>query len=105
MTAAIGSETLHVEVCGESVIHVTASPKPLSEVIRDRPWMLDRRQSCPGAPFRFTQTSDESTLATRTLKVTFSLCERNLTYTSAQGDMLLREGEAIPRTYEPREIN
>src|ERR1700733_11426804 len=105
MIAAIGSETLHVEVCGETVIHVTASPRPLSEVIHNQPWMLDRRQSCPGAPFRFTQTSDESTLATHTLKVTFSLARGNLTYTSVQGDVLLREGEAIPRTYEPREVN
>src|ERR1700724_1404521 len=50
MKATIGSETLHVEVCGESVIHVTASPKPLSEVIHNQPWMLDRRQSVPGRP-------------------------------------------------------
>src|SRR5271168_4741695 len=82
MTATIGSETLHVAVCGESVIHVTASPKPLSQAVHDQPWMLDRRQSCPGAPFQFTKSSDESTLTTRTLKVTFSLGEGNLTYTS-----------------------
>ena len=105
MTATIGNETLHVAVCGESVIHVMASPKPLSEAVHDQPWMLDRRQACPGAPFQFTQSSDESTLTTRTLKVTFSLARGNLTYTNAQGDMLLREGDAIPRTYEPTEVN
>ena len=105
MTATIGSETLHVAVCGESVIHVTASPKPLSEAVHDQPWMLDRRQACPGAPFQFNKSSDESTLTTRTLKVTFSLAEGNLTYTDAQGDMLLREGDAVPRTYEPTEVN
>jgi alpha-D-xyloside xylohydrolase len=105
MTATIGSETLHVAVCGESVIHVTASPKPLSETVHDQPWMLDRQQSCPGAPFQFTQTSDESTLTTRTLKVAFSLARGNLTYTTAHGDRLLREGDAIPRTYEPTEVN
>jgi alpha-D-xyloside xylohydrolase len=105
MTATIGSETLHVAVCGESVIHVTASPKPLPEAVHDQPWMLDRRQSCPGAPFQFTQTSDESILTTRTLKVTFSLARGNLTYTTAHGDKLLREGDAIPRTYEPTEVN
>ena len=82
-----------------------ASPKPLSEAVHDQPWMLDRRQACPGAPFQFTKSSDESTLATRTLKVTFSLAEGNLTYTDAQGDMLLREGDAVPRTYEPTEVN
>jgi alpha-D-xyloside xylohydrolase len=105
MTATIGDETLHVAVCGESVIHVTASPKPLSEVVHDQPWMLDRRQACPGAPFQFNQTRDESTLTTRTLKVIFSPERGNLTYTSAHGEMLLREGDAVPRTYEPTEVN
>ncbi len=41
LTANIGNETLHVAVCGESVIHVTASPKPLSEAVHAQPWMLD----------------------------------------------------------------
>jgi hypothetical protein len=70
LTANIGNETLHVAVCGESVIHVTASPKPLSESVHDQPWMLDPQQACPGAPFQFNQTGDASTLTTRTLKVT-----------------------------------
>src|ERR1700733_3171700 len=105
MTATIGEETLHVAVCGESIIHVTASPKPLSEVVHDQPWMLDRRQACPGAPFQFNQTGDASTLTTRTLKVIFFPARGNLTYTSAHGETLLREGDAVPRTYEPTEIN
>ena len=105
MTATIGNETLHVAVCSESVIHVMASAKPLSEAVHNQPWMLDRRQACPGAPFQFTQASDASTLTTRTLRVTFSLARGNLTYSSAQGDRLLREGNAIPRTYEPRDVN
>ena len=57
MTATIGNETLHVAVCGESVIHVVASPKPLSEAVHDQPWMLDRQQACPGAPFQFAPVS------------------------------------------------
>jgi alpha-D-xyloside xylohydrolase len=105
MTATIGNETVHVAVCGESIIHVIASPKPLSEAVHDQPWMLDRRQACPGAPFQFNQTRDASTLTTRTLKVIFSPAKGNLTYASAQGDMLLREGNSIPRTYEPTEVN
>src|SRR5271156_5584682 len=74
MTATIGSETLHVAVCGESVIHVTASPKPLSEQnepVHSQPWMLDHQQACPGAPFQYRQSSDAVTLTTRTLTVTF----------------------------------
>src|SRR5580704_9739554 len=47
LTATIGDETLHVAVCAESVIHVIASPKPLSAVGQAQPWMLDPQQSCP----------------------------------------------------------
>jgi hypothetical protein len=68
MTATIGDETLRIAVCGESVIHVTASPKPLSQVVRGQPWMLDSRQACPGAPFQFNQARNVSILTTRTLR-------------------------------------
>src|SRR5882757_1647792 len=105
LTATIGNETLHVAVCGESVIHVTASPKPLSEAAHDQPWMLDPPESCPGAPFQFNQAGDASTLTTRTLKVTFSAARGNLTYATAHGDSLLREGNAVPRTYQATEVN
>jgi alpha-D-xyloside xylohydrolase len=104
MTATVGSETLHVAVCSESVVHVTASPKPLSEQnepVHSEPWMLDHHQACPGAPFQYRQSSDASTLITRTLTVTFSVARGNLTYATAHGDVLLREGNAVPRTYEP----
>jgi len=105
MTATIGNETLHVAVCGESIIHVIASPKPLSQAVHDQPWMLDPRLACPGAPFQFNQTRDASTLTTRTLKIIFDPARGNLTYTTARGDTLLREGNALPRTYEPTEVN
>src|SRR5258708_14525106 len=83
LTATIGNETLHIAVCGESVIHVTASPKPLSEAAHDQPWMLDPPQSCPGAPVQFNQAGDANTLTPRTSKVTFSAARGNLTYATA----------------------
>ena len=63
--------------------------------------MLDRKQSCPGAKFQFSQTDDMAVLTTAALKVEFSLKRGNLTYSSTGGKLLLRESSDVPRTYEP----
>jgi alpha-D-xyloside xylohydrolase len=105
LTAKIGDETLHVSVCKASVIHVVASPKPLDSISHDQPWMLDPKQSCPGARFQFTSAADAATLTTATLKVEFSLTRGNLKYSSVGGENLLREGGSVPRTYEPDQVN
>src|ERR1017187_5317817 len=52
--ATAGNEVLEVTVCSDSVIHVVATPEP-SAPASPRPWMLDQKQSCPGAPFTFAQ--------------------------------------------------
>src|SRR5882724_1785577 len=72
LTANIGDESLHVSVCRDSVIHVVASPKSLDSIRQDQTWMLDPRQSCPGAQFHFVETGDTATLTTATVKVEFS---------------------------------
>jgi alpha-D-xyloside xylohydrolase len=105
MMAKIGDESLHVSVCGDSVIHVVASPKPLESLRHDQPWMLDSRQSCPGAQFQFAKADDTAALTTATLKVELSLKRGNLKYTNVGGESLLREGDAVPRTYEPDRLN
>ncbi len=105
LTATIGDENLRVSVCGDSVIHVVASPKPLDSLRDDHPWILDPKQSCPGAKFQFSQTDDMAVLTTAALKVEFSLKRGNLTYSSTGGKLLLRESSAVPRTYEPAEVN
>lgn len=105
LTAKIGDESLHVSVCKDSVIHVVASPKQLDSIKQDQPWMLDPKQSCPGAQFQFSQTGDMATLTTATLKVEFSLIRGNLRYSSVGGEKLLQERDAVPRTYEPDRVN
>src|ERR1700677_428413 len=40
LTAKIGSETLHVTVCGDAVIHVVASPINAASAVPEQPWML-----------------------------------------------------------------
>jgi len=105
LMAKIGDENLHLSVCGDSVIHVVASPKPLDSISHDQPWILDPKQSCPGARFQFSEASDTATLTTATLKVEFSLARGNLRYSSIGGATLLRESDSVPRTYEPDQVN
>jgi alpha-D-xyloside xylohydrolase len=105
LTAKIGDETLRVSVCSASVIHVVATPKPPESVHDDQIWILDPKESCSGAPFQFSQAEDTAVLTTATLKVELSLKRGNLKYSSNAGQDLLREGDSIPRTYEPAQVN
>jgi len=104
MRATMGSEVLDVTVCGASVIHVLAKPDAAAQT-GQRPWMLDASQSCAGAPFQFTQDAKSATLKTNMLEVAFSLERGNLSFRAANGDALLREGNSLPRSYEPVQLN
>ena len=104
LRATVGDEQLAVTVCGETVIHVVATPgRPTKS--SPKPWMFDSAQSCPGAQFKFAKNDSAATLETAQLKVEFSLAHGNITYHRLAGDSLLREGGSIPRTYEPAEVN
>ena len=102
--ATAGSEILEVAVCSDSVIHVVATLEP-SAPVAPRPWMLDAQQSCPGAPFTFTQDAKAANMKTAHLEVTVNVERGNLTFRTAGGESLLNEGNSIPRTYEPVELN
>ncbi|MGD0631131.1 MAG: hypothetical protein ABR987_17520, partial [Terracidiphilus sp.] len=102
--ATAGNEVLEVTVCTDSVIHVVATPEP-SAPASPRPWMLDQKQSCPGAPFTFAQDAKVATLKTAQLEVAVHIERGNLTFRTAGGESLLNEGNSIPRTYEPVELN
>jgi alpha-D-xyloside xylohydrolase len=105
ITANIGYETLRVSVCRESVIHVVASPKSSDSIRDEHPWILEPKQSCPGAEFQFSQVDDSAVLTTRTLKIELSLKRGNLKYSTVGGEGLLREGDSVPRTYEADQVN
>ena len=101
--ATVGSEGVEVTVCGESVIHVLAKPDVAAKP-GPQPWMLDASQACPGAPFQFAQDAKAATLKTEKLEVTFGLERGNISF-RANGNELLREGNSLPRTYEPVQLN
>src|SRR5664279_5789577 len=90
--ATAGNEVLEVTVCTDSVIHVVATPGP-SAPASPRPWILDARQSCPGASFTFAQDAKAASLKTAQLQVIVNIERGNLTFRTAGGDSLLNEGK------------
>lgn len=105
MTARIGNERVHISVCRSFVIHFVAALEPHDTIRQSQPWMLDSKQSCPGAKFQISQTSDAAILTTDALKIELSLKWGNVQFSTATGEGLLRERNSIPRTYEPAELN
>ncbi len=105
ITATVGNESVHISVCRSSVIHFVSTPGPLNKVRQNLPWMLDSKESCPGAKFQVSETSDAAILATDALKIELSLKWGNVQFSTAGGENLLRERNSIPRTYEPTEQN
>ena len=102
--ATIGSESLEVTVCGDSLIHVLG--KPNAEVqTGPQPWMLDASQSCPGATFQFAQDAKTATLKTEKLEVALGLERGNLSFRAPNGGTLLRERDSLPRSYDPVLVN
>jgi alpha-D-xyloside xylohydrolase len=104
VTASVGNEVLHITVCRPSVIHFLATPSSENSSAK-HPWVLDAKESCPGAKFSFSQSADTATLTTDTLKVELSLKWGNVKYSNLAGATLLRERNAVPRTYDPVELN
>ena len=104
MSVTIGQESVHISVCAPSVIHFVATPEP-GKADRNQPWLLDKKESCPGAKFQISQTPDAVVLTTDTVKVELSLKWGNVQYSAAGGEGLLRERNSIPRTYDPAELN
>ena len=102
--ATAGSEVLEVTVCADSVIHVVATPAP-SAPASPRPWMFDSQQACPGAAFTFAQDAKAASLKTAQLEVIVNIERGNLSFRTISGESLLNEGNSIPRTYEPVDLN
>ncbi|HZD30616.1 MAG TPA: TIM-barrel domain-containing protein [Candidatus Angelobacter sp.] len=105
MTATVGTENLHISVCRSSVIHFVATPAPAEKLKQNQPWMLDSTESCPRAKFQFSQTTDAAILTTDALKIELFLKRGNVQYSTRGGEILLRERDSIPRTYDPVELN
>jgi hypothetical protein len=58
--------------------------------------MLDSKESCPGAKFKVSETTDAAVLTTDTLKIELSLKWGNVQFSTGGGENLLRERNSIP---------
>jgi len=105
ITATVGNESLHISVCRAGVVHFVATPDPPDSLKPNQPWMLDAKDSCPGAKFELTQRTDSVLLSSDELKVEFSLKWGNVQYSTIADDSLLRERTSIPRTYDQTDLN
>jgi alpha-D-xyloside xylohydrolase len=103
--ATVGNEVVEIMVCGDSVIHVMAKPNATLPDSGEEPWMLDSKESCPGAPFTFAEDTKAATIKTAKLDVSLGLQRGNVSFSAQSGDSLLKEGSSVPRTYEPVELN
>jgi alpha-D-xyloside xylohydrolase len=105
--ARVGDETVRVIACGDSVIHVLAYPgsSAVESASPAQPWMLPSSASCPGVKSTFAQDKNSASIATGKLAVKILRSSGSLIYSTADGVELLREGHAIPRTYDPVEVN
>ena len=60
-------------MCRPDVIHIVATLEPSTSIRGNLPWMLEVKDSCPGAKFDVSRQADTVLLTTDTLKVELSL--------------------------------
>src|ERR1035437_1006462 len=96
---SMGTGTLKVQVCSDSVIHVlyspTASfPKRVDSVVTKENW--------PAGQWTMQSTDDAGTLTTSLLKITVTRKDGAIAYAEARGDSLVQESS---RSLTPEKVN
>jgi len=93
-TFSMGTGTLRIQVCSDSVIHVLYSPTPTFAKHTD---FVVRKQSWPAPKFT-TQSSDKAvTLSTSLLKIVVTRKDGAINYAEANGNSLLVEASRSMR--------
>ena len=95
-------ETLHLSVCGPTLIHIVAGPGDARASSPAEPWFVE---PCKPAHFDFTRDAKQATVATAALRVRLSLEDGRLTFQDAAGNTLQTESDREPRRYEPTQAN
>lgn len=95
----MGTGTLKIQVCSQSVIHVlysptTAFPKRSDFVVTKETW--------PAAKWTMQQTDDAVTISTARLKLTVTRKDGAINYAEANGDALVTEAS---RRLTPEKVN
>jgi len=96
---SMGTGTLKVQVCSDSVIHILYSP---TATFPKRPDFVVTKESWPAAQWTMQSTDDAVTLATSLLKVTVTRKDGAILYAELHGDSLMQEAS---RKMTPEKIN
>lgn len=97
-----GTETVHVSVCGPTVVHIVAGPGDPKGASPFTPWLL---HPCEPGQFDFAQDDKAATLRTSALQVRINLRNSTISFHSATGEQLLTEMDRQPRAYTPAVVN
>ena len=95
----MGTGTLKIEVCSDSVIHVLYSA---TASFPKKPDYVITKQSWPAAKFSMQSTNDMVTLATSLLKISITRKDGAIEYSEASGAPLVQEAN---RTLTPVKVN
>jgi alpha-D-xyloside xylohydrolase len=95
----MGSGTLKVQVCSDSVIHVLYSP---TATFPKRTDFVVTKETWPAAQWTMQSTDDAVTLATSLLKITVTRKDGAISYAEIHGDPLVQESS---RSLTPQKVN
>ena len=95
----MGSGTLKVQVCSDSVIHVMYSP---SATFPKRTDFVVTKETWPAAQWTMQSTDDAVTLATSLLKISVTRKDGAISYAEIHGESLVQESS---RSLTPAKVN
>ena len=99
VTFSMGTGTLKLQVCSDSVIHVLYSP---TTTFSKRPDYVVIKSSWPAAKFLMQSTDDAVTVSTSLLKLTITRKDGAIVYSETSGNPLVQEAS---RTMTPVKVN
>ncbi|HLZ41585.1 MAG TPA: glycoside hydrolase family 31 protein [Candidatus Sulfotelmatobacter sp.] len=95
----MGTGTLKIQICSQSVIHVLYSP---TTAFPKRSDFVVTKESWPAAKWTMQQTEDAVTISTTLLKLTVTRKNGAINYAEASGDALVTEAS---RRMTPEKVN
>ncbi|MBT9331534.1 glycoside hydrolase family 31 protein [Paracidobacterium acidisoli] len=85
---ATKTDTLRIEVCGASILHIIASPHPgKSEALSPTPWITG---GCDPAPYHLSETGTSRILTTANIRLEI-FPDGSMTFSDSRGNTLLKE--------------
>jgi alpha-D-xyloside xylohydrolase len=98
-TLTMGTGTLKIQVCSDSIIHVLYSPTASFPKKTD---FVVIKQSWPAAKFTMQSSDDAVTISTSSLKLTLAKKDGSIAYADGRGESLIQEAN---RRMTPVKVN